>query len=237
MTKGKLLLTSSGITNDSIQNALVDLLGKPISEASALFVPTAIYAYPQGIQYTWQVIKGPGELGWKALGVLELTALPSLPQELWLPQLEAADVIFVGGGNKFYLSHWMQQSGLFDLLPQRIMQGKIYVGASAGSMMVTPGLNFNRDQFKKTHVYRDDEFDEVMPASAGSAKTMGLVDFGIRPHLEADYFPQATLENAATWAAKVDYPLYALDDQSALKIVDGTVAVISQGKWKLFEKP
>jgi dipeptidase E len=237
MTKGKLLLTSSGITNDHIQTALADLLGKPISESSALFVPTAIYAYPQGIQYTWQVIKGPGELGWKAFGVLELTALPSLPQELWLPQIEAVDAIFVGGGNKFYLSHWMQQSGLFGILPQLITQGKIYVGASAGSMIVTPGLNFNRDQFKKTEVYHDDEFDESMPARVGSAQTLDLVDFGIRPHLEADYFPQATLENAEKWAAKVDYPLYALDDQSALKIVDGNVAVVSQGKWKLFGKP
>ncbi len=74
MTKGKLLLTSSGIMNDSLQQALVDLLDKPISKSSALFVPTAIYAYPQGIKYGWQVIKGPGELGWKALGVPELTA-------------------------------------------------------------------------------------------------------------------------------------------------------------------
>lgn len=237
MTQGKLLLTSSGITNDSIRNALVDLLDKPISEASALFVPTAIYAYPQGITYGWQVMKGPGELGWKTLGVLELTALPSLSQEVWIPQIEAVDVIFVGGGNKFYLSYWMKQSGLFGILPQLIKQGKVYVGASAGSMMVTPGLNFNRDQFTKNGVYHDDEFDEIMPASAGSATTLDLVDFGIRPHLEADYFPQATLENAEKWAAKVDYPLYALDDRSALKIIDGYVEVISQGKWRLFDKP
>ena len=237
MTKGKLLLTSSGITNDSIQNALVDLLGKPISEASALFVPTAIYAYPQGIQYTWQVIKGPGELGWKALGVLELTALPSLLEELWLPQVEEVDAIIVGGGNKFYLSYWMEKSGLFGILPRLIKQGKVYVGASAGSMMVTPSLNFNQDHFKKTGVYHDDEFDEVMPSSTGSAKTLGLVDFVIRPHFEADYFPKAKLENVEKWAARVDFPLYALDDQSALKVIDGKVEVVSRGKWKLFEKP
>jgi dipeptidase E len=111
MTKGKLLLTSSGITNDSIQKAPVDLLGKPIGESSALFVPTAIYAYPVGITHSWQVIKGPGELGWKTLGVLELTALPSLPKELWLPQVEEVDALVVGGGNKFYLSYWLEQSG------------------------------------------------------------------------------------------------------------------------------
>lgn len=237
MTKGKLLLTSSGITNDSIQQALVDLLGKPISESSALFVPTAIYAYPQGIKYGWQAIKAPGELEWQALGMLELTALPSLPKEVWLPQVEEADAIFVGGGNKFYLSYWLEKSGLFEMLPQLIKQGTVYVGASAGSMMVTPALNFDQNQFKKTGVYYDDEFDEEMSSSAGSAKTLSLVDFIIRPHFEADYFPQATLENVAKWAAKVDYPLYALDDQSALKVINGKVEVISRGQWKLFGKP
>jgi dipeptidase E len=237
MTKGKLLLTSSGITNDSIQQALLDLLGKPIGESSALFVPTAIYAYPVGITHTWQAIKGPAELGWKTLGVLELTALPSLPEEVWRPQVEEVDAIIVGGGNKFYLSYWLEKSGLFGLLPQLIKQGTVYVGASAGSMMATPVLNFNQDRLKETGVYHDDEFEEVMPASAGSTKTLGLVDFVIRPHFEADYFPQATLENVEKWAAKVDYPLYALDDQSALKVIDGKVDVISRGRWKLFGKP
>ena len=147
------------------------------------------------------------------------------------------DAIIVGGGNKFYLSYWLEKSGLFEMLPQLIQQGKVYVGVSAGSMMVTPDLNFNRDHFKKNGVYHDDEFDEEMSASAGSAKTLGLVDFVIRPHFEADYFPQATLENVEKWAAKVDYPLYVLDDQSALKVIDGKVDVISRGQWRLFGKP
>ncbi len=236
MTKGKLLLTSSGISNDSLQKALVDLLGKPISESSALFVPTAIYAYPEGIKNGWQVLKSQGELGWKALGILELTALPSLPKELWLSQVTEVDAILVGGGNKFYLSYWMEKSGLFETLPELIEQGKIYVGMSAGSMMVTPALNFNQDYFQKTGIYYDDEFNEKMPSSTGSAKTLGLVDFVIRPHLGANYFPQAALENVEKWAAKTNYPLYALDDQSALKIIDGKIEVISRGKWKLFEK-
>ncbi len=232
----KLLLTSSGITNQSINQALVDLLGKPISESSALFVPLAIYAYPQGIKNAWQVIKGWGDLGWKTLGVLELTALPGLPKEIWLPQLEETDAIIVGGGNKFYLSHWMEKSGLFDLLPQLLKQGKVYVGASAGSMMMTSRLNFDHNRLKETGVYYDDEFNEEMPSSSGSAKTLGIVDFIIRPHLNAEYFPQANLKNVEKWAAKTDKPLYALDDQSALKIIDGKVEVVSNGTWKLFEK-
>ncbi|MBZ0294224.1 MAG: Type 1 glutamine amidotransferase-like domain-containing protein [Anaerolineae bacterium] len=236
MTKGKLLLTSSGITNDNIQQALVELLGKPIGESSALFIATAIYAYPVGITHAWQLMKGPSDLGWKTLGVLELTALPSLPEAIWRPQLEATDVLLVGGGNKFYLSYWMEKSGLFERLPQLLEQGLVYVGVSAGSMMLTAGLNFDRDRLESTGIYYDDEFDETMPASAGSARTLGLVDFVIRPHLNADYFPQATLGNDEQWVTKVDQPLYALDDQSALKVVNGDVEVISDGTWKRFEK-
>jgi dipeptidase E len=201
-----------------------------------LFIPLAIYAYPQGIKHMWQVIKGWGDLGWKTLGVLELTALPTLPEEIWLPQIEETDAIIVGGGNKFYLSYWMEKSGLFEMLPQLLEQGKVYVGASAGSQMLTAGLNFDRARLQETGVYDDDEFNEEMPSSAGSAKTLGLVNFGIRPHLNASYFPQANLENVEKWAAKTGKPLYALDDQSALKVVDAKVEVISQGAWKLFRK-
>ena len=236
MAQGKLLLTSSGVTNDSIKQALVDLLGKPISESTALYVPTAIYAYPVGITNSWQAMKWPSELDWKSLGILELTALPSLPQEIWRHQVEEADVIIVGGGNKFYLSYWMEQSGLFDMLPQLLKDGTVYIGASAGSMMMTAGLNYDQKRLEKDSIYFDDEFEEEMPSSGGSAKTLGLVDFVIRPHLQADYFPQATLENVEKWAAKADQALYALDDQSALKVVDGEVEVVSSGTWKRFEK-
>ncbi|MEO8608274.1 MAG: Type 1 glutamine amidotransferase-like domain-containing protein [Chloroflexota bacterium] len=236
MTKGKFLLTSSGITNASIQKALVDLLGKPISESSALFAPTAIYAYPQAMKAAWGGAKGMGELGWKDFGLLELTALPGLAREVWLPQIEQADAIIIGGGNKFYLSYWMEKSGLFEILPQLIERGTVYVGASAGSMMVTQGLNFDQVRLQQTGIYHDDEFNEEMPSSSGNAKTLGLVDFVIRPHFQAEYFPQTTLENVEKWAAKVDSPLCALDDQTALKVTNGSIEVISEGAWKLFGK-
>ena len=79
----KLLLTSAGIKNRSIRDALVDLLGKPIAESTALCIPTAIYAFPGGAGFAWKLISGRAasplcELGWKSLGVLELTALPSI---------------------------------------------------------------------------------------------------------------------------------------------------------------
>ena len=132
----KLLLTSGGITNSSIQNALIDLLGKPIAECSALLIPTAIYAHPMaGPVVAWRAISGQymgslSGLGWKSLGVLELTALPSIKEELWLPMLQKIDALLVEGGDALYLCYWMQQSGVAELLPSR---AAVYVGLSAGS--------------------------------------------------------------------------------------------------------
>jgi dipeptidase E len=236
MPQVRLLLTSIGITNELIRKALVDLLGKPINQSTALFVPTAIYAYPQGNNYAWIALQSLGNLGWKKFGVLELTALPSLNKDVWLPEVEEADAIIVGGGNFFYLSFWMQKSGLFDILPELLEKGKTYVGISAGSMILTHSISFNLERFEKTGVYYDDEYGEEAPINAGSDKTMHLVDFVIRPHLNSNMVPKVTLENIEKWAAKIDVPLYAIDDQTALKVIDGKVEVITKGKWKLFEK-
>src|SRR5215472_2570361 len=122
-SKMKLLLTSAGIMNTSIHSALVDLLGKPIAESSALVIPTAIYAYPGGATMAAQLIRGVAksplcELGWKSLGLLELTALPSIDKDAWVPMLQEADALLVGGGDPVFLCYWMRQSGLADLLPQ-----------------------------------------------------------------------------------------------------------------------
>ena len=236
MTQMKLLLTSLGITNEHIRKALVDLLGKPINQSAALFVPTAIYAYPKASNYAWITLQSLGNLGWKRFGVLELTALPSLNKDVWLPEIEEADALIVGAGNGFYLSFWMQKSGLFDILPELLEKGKTYVGISAGSMILTHSLSFDRKRFEKTGIYYDEEYDEEAPENAGSDRTMHIVDFVIRPHLNSNMLPKATLENIEKWAAKIDVPLYAIDDQTALKVIDGKVEVITEGKWKLFEK-
>ncbi len=231
----KLLLTSAGITNASIRQALVELLGKPITEASALCVPTAVYALPDGPSDAWLTLRA-FDLGWRSYGLLELTVLPSLPEEHWLPALEAADVLLVGGGNTGYLSHWLHQSGFAALLPA-LLRDTVYVGVSAGSMMLTHSLNVHRPTLEATGVYYDDEYDEAAPRGAGSDRTLGLVPFVIRPHLNADYFPQITPERVAEMAARQTVPLYAFDDQSALKVVDDKVEVVSEGTWQRFEPP
>ncbi|HEY4194204.1 MAG TPA: Type 1 glutamine amidotransferase-like domain-containing protein, partial [Mucilaginibacter sp.] len=134
----KLLLTSSGISNPSIYNALVDLLGTPIEKSKALVIPTAIYPFPGGANMAWQAICGKTRspfsgLGWKTLGVLELTALPSIDQNVWASALENADALLVWGGDPLYLSYWLHESGLAELLPS-LLHKMVYVGVSAGSM-------------------------------------------------------------------------------------------------------
>jgi dipeptidase E len=227
----KFLLTSSGISNDSIRNALVESLGKPIAESSALCIPTAAYACPSGAAMAWRFIRGVAlsplcEVGWKSLGVLELTALPSLKEEQWVPLVQEADALLVYGGDVLYLCYWMWQSGLADLLPE-LARETVYVGVSAGSMVVTP--NFGEAY--------DDWFCREPPAShlpTGDERALGLVDFSVFPHLDHPESPDNSLANAARWAAKGPVPTYAIDDQTAIKAIDRAVEVVSEGHWKRF---
>jgi dipeptidase E len=218
----KFLLTSGGISNNSIRNTLVDLLGKPISESNALYIPTALHTHPKGPTMIAQMIRGERNnsmcgLGWKSLGVLELTALPSLGEVLLPTLVQETDVLLVDGGDALYLCYWMQQSGLADLLPS--LQETVYVGLSAGSMVMTPRIGA--------------DFVGWKPPTGGD-RTLGLVDFAIFPHLDHEKFPENSLAEAERWATEIAIPAYAIDDQTALKIVDGVVEVVSKGHWKQF---
>ena len=221
----KFLLTSAGIKNNSIHDALVDLLGKPIAESSALCIPTAMYGHPRvgPGELAWQFISGKDpdcpmcELGWKSLGVLELTALPSIDEERWVPWVQETDVLLVNGGDALYLGHWMQQSGLADLLPS--LTETVYVGMSAGSMVTTPRIG--------------EWFVEWTPPSGDDA-TLGIVDFSIFPHVDHPMLPYNTMAAAEKWAAAIDGPAYAIDDETAFVVADGSVEIVSEGHWKLF---
>ena len=219
----RLLLTSAGIKNTSIRDALLELLGKPITESSALCIPTASYANAGGAGQAWKFIAGREprcpmcELGWMSLGVLELTALPSLGEEQWVPMVRETDVLLVNGGDPMYLCHWMQESGLADLLPS--LRETVYVGLSAGSMVMTPNIG--------------EDFVRWTPPTGGD-RTLGVVDFAIFPHLDHEDLPENTMADAEKWAAGMPVPAYAIDDETAIKVVDGTVEVVSEGHWKLF---
>ena len=227
----KLLLTSAGIKNRSINDALVELLGKPIEESSALLVPSGIYPFPGGALQAGRLVRGLvqtplAELGWQSLGVLELTALPSIKEEAWAPGLRETDALLVWGGDVLYLYYWMRRSGLADLLPS--LDQLTYVGVSAGSIVMTP---YNHDaEFDLTTVPEGSD----RGAEEGD-RALGLVDFTLVPHLDhPDFLPEHSKAAIGEWAAGVPVPTYAIDDQTAIKVVDGRVEVISEGHWEVF---
>ena len=156
------------------------------------------------------------ELGWKSLGLLELTALPSINKEHWVRWVRETDVLLVNGGDPLYLCFWMRQSGLAEFLPS---QNAVYVGLSAGSMVMAPRIG--------------EDFVGWKPPVGGD-ETLGLVDFAMFPHLDHPELPENTLADAEKWAAAMPVPAYAIDDETAIKVVDGTVEVVSEGHWKLF---
>jgi dipeptidase E len=219
----KLLLTSAGIKNASIRDALVGLLGKPIAESNALCIPTAAY----GSSYStpagpWRFITGNSdqpmtELGWKSLGVLELTALPSIGSDRWVQWVRETDALLVNGGDSLYLCHWMRESGLADVLPS--LRDTVWVGFSAGSMVLAPRIG--------------EDFVGWRPPSGGD-EALSVVDFSIFPHLDHPILPENTMSHAERWAASLDCPSYAIDDDTAIKVVDGAVEVVSEGHWKRF---
>jgi dipeptidase E len=222
----KFLLTSAGIKNNSIHNALVDLLGKPIAECNALCIPTAILPFPGGPQMAYRFISGSAptpmcELGWKSLGVLELTSLPSIKKEYWVAAVQETDALLVYGGDVLYLCRWMRESGLADLLrgPSPELSEIVYVGISAGSIVTAPIYG---------ETYDDPDNPYVID------KGLGLVDFALLPHLDHKDHPESSTANVERMAAEVPVPLYGIDDQTAIKVTGGTVEVVSEGHWQLF---
>jgi dipeptidase E len=226
----KLLLTSFGLANATIVAALERLLGKPIGDATLMYVPTALHATPGGVAYAWRMLDAVRPADWADVGMLELTALPDISSDRWLPDLQAADAIAVGGGNTPYLSYWFQRSGFGQMLPG-LLHRAVYIGISAGSMVVGSDLRIDRDRLARDGVYEDDLYADAAPPGAGSDATLALVNLAIRPHLDSPEFPRVTADRIAELA---EGPTYAIDDASAV-VVDGEiVTVASDGSWRYF---
>jgi dipeptidase E len=218
----RLLLTSGGVTNPSIRDALVGLLGKPTADATALCIPTAQWGHPmcgpvsaRGFVSGVLPWGGMTSMEWKSLGLLELPALPTIGVERWVPWVREADVLLVDGGDATYLCHWMRESGLAGLLPS--LTDTVWVGVSAGSMVMTPRIGARFVEWP----------------SAPDDRTLGVVGFSIFPHL--DVFPQNTIAEAERWATEIGGPAYVMDDETAIKVVDGSVEVVSEGHWRLLD--
>jgi len=221
----RLLLTAAGVANPTIHDSLTGMLTKPIDECTALCIPTALYGHPEvgpGVN-PWGFVSGNEEcqmtqLGWKSVGLLELTALPSIDEERWKPLVCETDVLLAAGGDSLYLTHWMRESGLADMLPE--MTDTVWVGLSGGSMAMTPRIG--------------KWFMGWQPPS-GDDHALGVVDFAIYPHLDNPGLPYNTMANAEKWAATLDCPAYAIDDETAIRVVDDEIDIASEGKWRRFD--
>lgn len=218
----KLFLTSGGITNQSMISAIEELLGKPTSEATALVVPTGGYPNARGIDGAVKFITGQDEnrppmvsIGWKSIGLLELTALPSIDASIWKERLAVTDVLLVNGGDALYLAHWFKVSGVSPFI--RDLPNLLYVGLSAGSMALTPRIG--------------EEFVGWNPDGRDDS-TLGLVDFSIFPHVDHPILPENTMAAAEEWAGKLGNPAYAIDDATAIQVVDGVFTFVSEGNYQ-----
>lgn len=216
----KLLLTSNGLVNKTIANALKDLVGKPFSKTKLAFIPTAANVEEGDKWWLIDDLTRCKNLGFAMLDIIDISALP---KNLWQPRIEEADVLLFGGGNVFHLMYWLNKSGLAKLLPD-LLKKRVYVGISAGSMVC--GKRILLSQSKKLY-YED------LKGEYKDEKGLGFVDFQIRPHLNNQYFPKVREVYLKKLAKEIPEPIYALDDEMALKVVDGKVGVVGEGKYLL----
>jgi dipeptidase E len=216
----KLLLTSAGLKNNSIAQALLDLAGKPADELTLVFIPTASNVETGDKSWLIDDLINIKKQEFKLVDIVDISALP---ETIWKPRIEAADILLFSGGNSFHLMYWLDKSGLAKMLPE-LLKTRVYAGISAGSMVTAQDMSLSQSQ--KLY-YEDLERTEDM-------KGLSFVNFYIRPHLNSEYFPKIRKEYLEELAQEISNVIYALDDESALKVVDEKVEIISEGETLIF---
>ncbi|MCX6703507.1 MAG: Type 1 glutamine amidotransferase-like domain-containing protein [Candidatus Zambryskibacteria bacterium] len=215
----KLLLTSAGLTNASISDALFELVGKKPEDTSLVFVPTA--SNKEAGDKIWLIddLINLKKQNFKSIDIADISAVD---RDIWLPKFEQVDVLYFEGGDEYYLMKWMRLSGLDTLLPE-LLKTRVYVGVSAGSMVT--GKDLASEIYAV--VYEEELKKEII-------KGLGFVEFYIMPHLNSDYFTKVREENIMEAVKEIKDKVYALDDQSALKVLDGNMEVVSEGQYLVF---
>lgn len=216
----KLLLTSGGLTNKSIERALFDLVGKKPEDTSLCFIPTAATVETGDKDWFINDLKNIDKQGFKSVSIADIGAIPI---EKWKPQMDEANILFFSGGNTYHLMEWINKSGLKELLPE-YLKTKVWVGISAGSMVTNPDL-----AAKISQAVYDEDYDKI-----GEVPGLNYVDFYFLPHLNSPYFPNLIEENIRKIAERIPKKIYAMDDNGALKIIDGKVEIVSEGKYLEF---
>ncbi len=231
----KLLLTSAGFTNQTIIDAFRGMLDRPTRELSIVVIPTGHNTVAGDKSWVFtEDFRGPFELGWKNFDIVDVAAVESLMKGSWWPKLEKADVILIGGGDTFYLSYWLQKSGLFGAMPDWL-DSKVYVGISAGSMVASVSLTTCSESLMKAGILDVNDSGSSDRGDQSSEAAMELVDFGFRPHFGSARRSSITADMLQAASKRVKASVYALDDDTALKVVDGNIEVVSEGEWHLFQ--
>ena len=216
----KLLLTSAGITNNKIKEALATLCNKKFSECTTIFVPTAANTEAGDKGRLIDNFIEFQNLGLKELDIVDISALC---REDILVRFKSADILVFGGGNTFHLMHWLEKLGLKEEM-QELLSTRVYFGISAGSMVSTANLILSdSNRLYSEYAGPVDRIDGL-----------GLVDFHIRPHFNSPHFPDVNSENLKKIAKDFKEPIYAIDDNTAIMIKDGSIKIVSEGKWEKF---
>lgn len=217
----KLLLTSGGITNSSISTALFQLVGKKPEVTSLVLIPTASNVQQGDKGWLIDDLVNLKKQNFRSIDIVDISAID---RKLWNARMEEADVLYFGGGNRYHLMEWMTRSRLTEILPG-LLREKVYVGMSAGSMVTGKrlGLGLSHSLYKDD-LERTDDIDGL-----------GYVDFTFLPHFNNPYFVNVKNDIIEEAIRGMTGRLYAVDDQSALKIVDNQVSVISEGAWKVYQ--
>jgi dipeptidase E len=216
----KLLLTSAGITNNSISKALFDLVGKEPEDTSLAFIPTAANIESGDKDWFINDLNNLKKLNLKSIDIVDISAVS---EDNWRPRLEAVDAIFFEGGNVYHLMEWVNKSGLRNLLPE-LLKTRVYVGLSAGSMITNPDLSL-----KISQVVYDEDLDKTEDVEG-----LKYVDLYLLPHLNSKWFPKLKEPNISEAVKDIKKKVYALDDESALKIVDDKIDIISEGDYLVY---
>jgi len=211
----KLLLTSAGISNETIAKAFFAMVGKKPEEIFLAFIPTASNIEKGNKVWLIDDLVNLRNLGIGSISIVDISAVG---RDIWEPQLQEADVLYVEGGNTFHLMEWVRASHLNELLPD-LLATKVYVGVSAGSMIMSPDLILNVSQGLHK---KDLERTENMQG-------LGLIDGYVLPHFNSPHFSIRNKENVLQAVAHLDSKIYALDDDSALELIDRKVRIISEG--------
>jgi dipeptidase E len=198
------------------------MVGKPFGSANLVYVPTASVAEAGDQSWIVADMSRLHGLGWREFNVLELNGLP---QQMVLDRLLQADVIYVQGGNHYHLARSITGNDLAGGFLEAL-ESRVYVGVSAGSMI------FSRNLTEHSADVIGDTADLHVLGARTVQSPFGLFDWYVKPHLYSLDFAERDDAWADRIVRRADFPIYFIDDETAVRVVDGTVDVISEGRWR-----